>query len=79
MKFIPCTTLLRKVSQDILTATGAVNLTIKYTTKSHYGGPELMYVTSEHKEPLSTLTNSKTLSSRHVKALETLGFKFQSE
>lgn len=52
---------------------------ITYTTKSHYGGPELVYVTSKHKEPLSTLTNSKTLSSRHVEALKELGFEFKKE
>ena len=52
---------------------------ITYTTKSHYGGPELVYVTSKHKEPLSTLTNSKTLSSRHVEALKDLGFELKKE
>jgi hypothetical protein len=52
---------------------------ITYMTKSHYGGTELVYVTSKHKEPLSTLTNSKTLSSRHVEALKDLGFELKKE
>ncbi len=50
---------------------------IEFYTKSHYGGPPLIYVTSSHKEPLNTLTNAKTLSDRHVKALEDMGFVFE--
>lgn len=50
---------------------------ILYYTKSHYGGPPLVYVKSFHKEPLNTLTNAKTLSDRHVKALEEMGFIFE--
>ena len=55
----------------------AMNSVIEFTTKSHYGGPELVYVTSEHKEPLQVLTKSKTLSTRDVKALKDLGFSFK--
>lgn len=53
-----------------------MNKIIKFETKSHYGGPELIYVVSEHKEPLQVLTGSKTLTERHVKALKELGFEF---
>lgn len=56
--------------------TQGIDSTIEFETKSHYGGPELVYVTSKHKEPLQTLTNAKTLSSRHVQALKQLGFEF---
>lgn len=59
--------------------TSSIDPTIKFTTKSHYGGPELVYVTSAHKDPLNTLTNSKTLSPRHVQALKDLGFSFKGD
>lgn len=55
----------------------SVKDTILFETKRHYGGPELVYVVSEHKEPLQTLTGSKTLTDRHVKALKELGFVFE--
>ena len=67
--------ILRKLSEEI--SSNPVNPVITYTTKSNFGGPELVYVTSEHKEPLATLTNAKTLSDRHVKALKQLGFKLE--
>ena len=53
-----------------------LNNNIFFETKSHYGGPELVYVVSEHREPLHTLTGSKTLTPRHVEALKRLGFNF---
>jgi hypothetical protein len=53
---------------------------ISYETKRHFGGPELIYVTSkEHKEPLETLTGTKTLTDRHVKALKDMGFTFKRD
>jgi hypothetical protein len=58
--------------------TGHIDPEIEFETKSHYGGPELVYVLSKHKEPLSVLTNSKTLTPRHVKALKDLGFSFKN-
>lgn len=70
--------LLIKVA-DSMKEAEAVNPVIEFTTKSHYGGPELVYVESVHKEPLQTLTGSKTLTPRHVKALKDLGFKFESK
>jgi len=54
-----------------------MNRIIQFETKSHYGGGELVYVISEHKEPLQTLTGSKTLTPRHVEALKKLGFTFE--
>lgn len=54
-----------------------MNTVIQFETKSNYGGPELVYVISEHKEPLQTLTGSKTLTPRHVEALKKLGFTFE--
>lgn len=61
---------------DLITA-AETNPIIKYETKSHYGGPELVYVVSEHKDALQILTGSKTLSDRHIKALKDMGFKFE--
>jgi len=55
----------------------SVDPVIKFYKKSHYGGDPLMYVTSSHKDALNTLTNSKTLVDRHVKALEEMGFIFE--
>lgn len=63
-------------SEKIIRAS-TIDSMITFETKSHYGGPELVYVTSEHKEPLQTLTGSKTLTPRHVEALKKLGFQFQ--
>jgi hypothetical protein len=54
-----------------------INPTVQYTTKSNYGGPEMIYVTSEHAEPLKDLTGTKTLTDRHVTALKQLGFVLQ--
>jgi hypothetical protein len=68
-----------RTSAEALVRASTLNAQIKYTTKSHYGGPELVYVVSEHKEPLQTLTGSKTLTDRHVKALKDLGFNFEQE
>lgn len=57
----------------------ALNPVIEFITKSHYGGPELVYVVSSHKEALQDLTGAKTLSPRHVKALKDLGFTFKQQ
>jgi hypothetical protein len=73
-----CSALLKRIAKNIQ-AEGTINPVINFETKSHYGGPELVYVTSEHKDYLQTLTNSKTLTPRHVKALESLGFKFEKK
>jgi len=56
-----------------------MNTTIEFETKSHYGGPELIYVTSEHKKALEDLTGKKTLTSTAVKALKELGFEFKEK
>jgi len=56
-----------------------INQTIEFETKSHYGGPELIYVTSEHQKPLQNLTGKKTLTSYGVKALKELGFEFKQK
>ena len=59
-------------------AEGHINPVIEYETKSHYGN-NFVYVLSEHKEPLQTLTGSKTLTPRHVKALQDLGFSLKKK
>jgi hypothetical protein len=56
-----------------------IDPTIEFSTKSHYGGPELIYVISKHKESLQELTGSKTLTPKHVKALKALGFVFKQQ
>jgi hypothetical protein len=75
--FTPIVELAENLQKDL--PSGHLNSTIEYETKSHYGGPELVYVLSEHKEPLQILTGSKTLTPRHVKALKELGFSFKEK
>jgi len=65
------------VRRVIRNAQKHVNPVIKFYKKSHYGGDPLTYVISDHAEHLKTLTNAKTLSDRHIKALEELGFTFE--
>ena len=66
-----------KIRQIIQAANKVACGIIEYETKSHYGGPELIYVTSKHKDPLTVLTGTKTITDRHKKALEDLGFEFK--
>jgi len=55
------------------------NPVIMFRTKSNYGGPELVYVTSHHGPALQQLTGMKTLTTRHVEALKALGFIFHQQ
>ena len=48
---------------------------IKVLTKSVYGN-ELMYVVSEHAEPIRALTGKKTIDQRDINQLKKLGFSF---
>lgn len=68
--------LIRKNAIDILKQISPV---IEFETKRHYGGPELVYVTSAHKDSLQALTGAKTLNSYHIKALKQLGFSFKQK
>lgn len=77
-----CSSTAYRVMQAFLgkdTRQASIESEITYITKSHYGGPELVYVTSKHKDALSTLTGAKTLSDRHIKALKDMGFTFKNE
>jgi hypothetical protein len=65
--------ILRKVAGDL--APSHFNAVIQFVTKNVYS-KELVYVTSEHKEALETLTGKKTLTDSDVKALKNLGFVF---
>ena len=56
-----------------------MNTTIEFETKSHYGGPDLVYITSEHQKALQDLTGTKTMTERHIKALKALGFEFKQK
>ena len=51
---------------------------IQFETKSHYGGPELVYILEgdPHKKPILQLTGTKTLTPKHIEALKALGFVF---
>ncbi len=48
---------------------------IEVLTKSVYGN-ELMYVVSEHAEPIKALTGKKTIDSNDINQLKKLGFSF---
>ena len=72
MKNVSC--FLREVVANL--APGHFNPSVTYETKSNYGGPELIYITSDHKDAFQQLTGSKTLAPRHVEALQNLGFVF---
>jgi hypothetical protein len=50
------------------------NITIEI--KTVYGN-ESIYITSEHKEQVSSLTGKKTISRDDIKALKALGFNFE--
>ena len=52
--------LLRSLAASLLKA-AEFDSTIEFETKSHYGGPELVYVTSKHKDSLQELTGSKSM------------------
>jgi hypothetical protein len=70
--------LLRRLAEVINPESVAVmNPEIEFITKSHYGSPEMVYVTSKHKEALKKLTKTTTLTPAHVEALKELGFKFK--
>lgn len=72
-------TLIRNCGETLRKAEDHIDPVIEFETKKHYEGPELVYVISEHKIPLQTLTGSKTLTPRHVEALKKLGFSFKSK
>lgn len=48
--------------------------TIKVYTRYVYGRPLVYAAIPEQAEPLATLTGAKTLESRHITALQRLGF-----
>lgn len=48
---------------------------IKVLTKSVYGN-DLMYIVSEHAEPIKALTGKKTIDQRDIAQLKKLGFSF---
>ena len=69
----------KKSIAGLLRVIATVKEEITYETKSHYGGPELVYVTSGHKDALFRLTGKKTLTKQDVQALKDLGFTFKRD
>jgi hypothetical protein len=57
---------------------GEVDPVIEVESKGHFG-TEHIYVTSKHKEAIQDLTGSKTLTTRHIKALKDLGFTIKEK
>ena len=57
---------------------GEVDPVIEVESKGHFG-TEHIYVTSKHQTALQDLTGSKTLTSRHIKALKELGFTIKEK
>lgn len=51
---------------------------IEVEVKNVYGRDNI-YVVSDHKEALQSLTGSKTLTQYHIKALKELGFTFKEK
>jgi len=56
-----------------------MNTVIEFETKSHYGGPDLVYIVSEHQKALQELTGTRTLTKKHIEALKALGFEFKQK
>tara|TARA_R100001082_G_scaffold50186_1_gene27187 strand:- start:1138 stop:1320 length:183 start_codon:yes stop_codon:yes gene_type:complete len=48
---------------------------IQVQTKSVYGN-DLMYIVSEHAEPIKALTGKKTIDNNDIEQLKKLGFSF---
>ena len=57
---------------------GEIDSVIEVESKGHFG-TEHIYVTSKHQVALQDLMGSKTLTSRHIKALKELGFTIKEK
>jgi len=64
------------VKRIVRNAQGHVDPVIEYYKKSNYGTTH-MYIKSSHKDPISRLTNAKTLTAANMDALKALGFTFK--